>query len=265
MAAVLNPRSPVPLYRQLADVLLEQMKQGQLETGARLPSEPELVRRYGIGRPTVRQATELLERRGLVERRRGAGTFVAAPVQAVDIFSLAGTLSAFQSRGLRLETRLLERVAKRPVGVDSFNPFSGREAFSFVRLSKVHAEPVLIEHVYLEPEVFPDLHKAPLAGASLAEIVRERYYREPSQGQQSFHVACGSRAVQSALDLAPDQPVLLIRRTLDFAGAPKAIFSELYCRTDRVTFSQPLVAPSSLERPLSAHAAKTQNPRTSDS
>ncbi|MFL6539073.1 MAG: GntR family transcriptional regulator, partial [Chthoniobacterales bacterium] len=50
---------------------------------------PELSRQHGIGRPTVRQATELLVKRGLIERRRGSGTYVRKAEQRVDLFSLA--------------------------------------------------------------------------------------------------------------------------------------------------------------------------------
>ena len=96
---MLNPASPVPLYRQLADDLLASIRDGRLHVGSRIPGEHELAERHGIGRPTVRQATEVLVRRGVLQRRRGAGTFVARPPQDVDLFSLGGTLSAFEGGG----------------------------------------------------------------------------------------------------------------------------------------------------------------------
>ena len=58
----LNPASPLPLYRQLADVLLARIREGEYPSGIRIPSEPELARTFRIGRPTVRQATDLLVR-----------------------------------------------------------------------------------------------------------------------------------------------------------------------------------------------------------
>ena len=67
MPAVLNPESPLPLYHQLADLLLQRIRAGEYPPGSRIPSEPELVRSFGIGRPTVRQATDLLVRRHCLE------------------------------------------------------------------------------------------------------------------------------------------------------------------------------------------------------
>ena len=88
----LDSSSPVPLYHQLAERLLTGIRTGAYPTGCRLPSEPELARVYGIGRPTVRQATDVLVRRRIVERRRGSGTFVVDPPERVDLLSLVEPL-----------------------------------------------------------------------------------------------------------------------------------------------------------------------------
>jgi GntR family transcriptional regulator len=238
---VLNPAAPTPLYRQLADELAAKIQSGEFAPGDRLPSEPELARVHKLGRPTVRQATELLVRRGLIRRKRGSGTFVRGDRRSVDIFSLAGTVSSFQSRGLELQTKLLERVGLRRVD-DECNPLDGRQAYSYVRLGRVEGKPVLVEHVFLDPAVFVDLHKVSLAGASLAEIVRDRYHLEPTHGEQSFEVGLGSNAIQLALGLSCSEPMLVVRRTLHFPAAPEAIHSILYCRTDQIRFVQSLGA-----------------------
>ena len=47
----LEPSSPLPLYHQLADELLRQIRAGAYPPGERIPSEHELARRYGLGRP----------------------------------------------------------------------------------------------------------------------------------------------------------------------------------------------------------------------
>lgn len=239
---MLNPRSPVPLYQQLADALEQQIHRGELCAGDRLPSEPELARLHRIGRPTVRQATELLVRRRLLERRRGAGTFVRPPAPGVDVFSLGGTVQSFKQGGLSLETRLLAGVDRitLPSSAGDENPFAGREAYRFVRLGELRRVPVLVEDVYLEPTVFPNLDAMPLQGASLSDLVRERYFLEPTRGVQSFHVVIPPPLARQALELGANDACLMIQRSLDFPDADRALFSELYCRTDKVTFRQQL-------------------------
>src|ERR1700710_2656727 len=107
ISRMLNPASPLPLYQQLAELLAERIEVGAFAPGARLPSEPEMSRTHHIGRPTVRQATELLVQRGLIERRRGSGTYVRTAPRRVDLFSLAGTMVSFRRGGFELKTKLI--------------------------------------------------------------------------------------------------------------------------------------------------------------
>src|SRR5262244_1320708 len=66
----------IPLYYQLENILREKIMSGVFAAGARLPTEVELIRLYGVGRITVRQALAALAKDGLIERRRRRGTFV---------------------------------------------------------------------------------------------------------------------------------------------------------------------------------------------
>jgi GntR family transcriptional regulator len=239
---VLNPLSPLPLYQQLAEQLRREIDSGALGPGARLPSEPELSRRHRIGRPTVRQATELLVRRGLIERRRGAGTFVREQPRRVDLFSLGGTLSSFREGGVELKTRLLGKVALRQVPRDLENPFSEQQAYLVTRLGCVDERAVLLERLYFARDLFPGLEQLPLAGASLSRAVEERYYLKATHAEQSFRVAVPPEDVRAALQVDLRQPLLLVKRALFFPRAPRAIYSELFCRTDELIFSQTIGA-----------------------
>jgi DNA-binding GntR family transcriptional regulator len=67
------------LYSNLARDLHTAISAGVHRPGSMLPGEHELAATHGVSRQTVRAALNLLERDGLVERRRGAGTFVLAP------------------------------------------------------------------------------------------------------------------------------------------------------------------------------------------
>ncbi|MFW6357383.1 MAG: GntR family transcriptional regulator, partial [bacterium] len=93
---MLNRSSPLPLYHQLAEAILAEIRSGVYAVGAKIPSENELAAVYSIGRPTVRQALDSLVRKGILVRRRGAGTFVAPQPETVDLFSLGGTMASFR-------------------------------------------------------------------------------------------------------------------------------------------------------------------------
>ena len=239
--AALNPTSALPLYAQLAEQLLARIRAGDYSVGDRIPSEHALAERYGVGRPTVRQATETLIRRGYLARRRGAGTFVRERGGEVDLFSLGGTLESFSAQGLTLATRLVEPPLRVRVPDESpGHPLAGRDAYRLTRVGSVADEPVLLERIWLDAEVFPDFDTLDLQGRSLSEAVLARYRLESSAADQRFHVRALSGEDAALLGLAAGDAILHVDRTLHFPTATGAVFAQMDCRTDRFTFSQRL-------------------------
>lgn len=88
--------SPVPLYFQVAQQLKAAIESGELPPGSKLDNEMRLADRFGLSRPTLRQAVQYLVQQGLLVRRRGIGTqVVATPVRrSVELTSLYDDLSA---------------------------------------------------------------------------------------------------------------------------------------------------------------------------
>ncbi|WBB63497.1 GntR family transcriptional regulator [Streptomyces sp. WMMC500] len=67
---------PGALYQQVAAAIREAILSGEFEAGAPLPSETQLIARYQVSRPTVRNAIAALRAEGLIEVRHGKGSFV---------------------------------------------------------------------------------------------------------------------------------------------------------------------------------------------
>jgi len=235
---MLNPQSPMPLYHQLADILLSGIRAGEFPPDARIPSEHALATIYGIGRPTVRQAIDLLVRKRVLIRKRGSGTYVLKQQKEIDLFSLAGTTSAFHRDGASAITHILQKTRLVAIGSDPDNPFSGQSAYFLSRLIRVDAAPVLHENIYLHPGLFAGIDAIDMEGRSLSRIVDEKYFMRPISGRQTFRIGyvAGSRAAELAV--LPTTPILVVKRFLHFIQADNAIYSELYCRTDQFVFSQ---------------------------
>jgi GntR family transcriptional regulator, arabinose operon transcriptional repressor len=64
-------------HRQVFEIMRSRIESGNYQPGDRIPSEALLIEEFGVSRPTVARALQDLERRGLVTRRRGAGTYVS--------------------------------------------------------------------------------------------------------------------------------------------------------------------------------------------
>lgn len=70
--------APEALYEQLAGILREQIRTGQLPVRTRIPSIDDLAAEHDLAPVTVRHALDLLKGEGLIQSRSGRGTFVIA-------------------------------------------------------------------------------------------------------------------------------------------------------------------------------------------
>ncbi|HET7508932.1 MAG TPA: GntR family transcriptional regulator, partial [Solirubrobacterales bacterium] len=82
----------VPLYYQLGEILKERLERDDWEPGTLFPSEREIEEHFRVSRAVVRPALSLLERDGAIYRRRGSGTYDAAPKRRVPIRGLIRSL-----------------------------------------------------------------------------------------------------------------------------------------------------------------------------
>lgn len=80
----LDPGSGVPIYRQIMDGVRYSVAGGTLVAGDRLPSVRDLATSLGVNPTTIQKAYGELEHLGVIETRRGQGTFVADAPPAVD-------------------------------------------------------------------------------------------------------------------------------------------------------------------------------------
>jgi len=78
----LQPSSATPLYRQIVEQVTRAAAAGVLRDGEELPSVRAVAQEYVINPMTVSKAYSLLEAQGIVERRRGMGMRIVAPIPA---------------------------------------------------------------------------------------------------------------------------------------------------------------------------------------
>ncbi|MBT4290915.1 MAG: GntR family transcriptional regulator [Deltaproteobacteria bacterium] len=235
---MLNPQSPIPLYRQLADIIFNRICSKEYPTGSKIPPELRLADHYQVGRPTVRQAIDHLVRKNILYRKRGSGTYVQEPGEEVDLFSLAGTSVAFGNRGETVEVKLLKPVTIIKVPKNPHNPFSNQKEYYFSRMTTSNQQPILLEEIYLNAEVFSGLENLELEGQSLSRIVEEKFYLKPETCKQNFIVKTPTKQQAKLLKMASSEPLLVVHRYLHFPKLENGIYSILLCKTDQYVFSQ---------------------------
>ena len=88
-----------PLYERVESVLAGDIADGSLPPETQLPPEEGLIERFKVSRTTVRKAIQNLVERGLVEVRRGKGTFVTQPKITQELTDLTGFVEDMQALG----------------------------------------------------------------------------------------------------------------------------------------------------------------------
>lgn len=107
MVVLLDRSSPVPLYFQLKQVLLEKIRRAEWTPGMLIPSEQELQDAYQVSRTTVRQTLSELVSEGHLMRQRGRGTFITQPKIAYDPSLGIRTNEYLDTYGVALSWQLL--------------------------------------------------------------------------------------------------------------------------------------------------------------
>lgn len=73
------------LYERVISLIKEDIAQGKYKTGEKIPSEPELMKLYGVGRSSIREAIKILSISGVLKVQQGSGTFVNNSFQEVSV------------------------------------------------------------------------------------------------------------------------------------------------------------------------------------
>jgi len=98
----------IPLYKQIKNILVEQVNNGIIGKGEKLPSERELCQKYKVSRITVRQALNELEKEGLVYRSHGKGTFVSQNRVEQPLFTFTTFENSLLNKGIKPGTRFID-------------------------------------------------------------------------------------------------------------------------------------------------------------
>ena len=89
-----------PIYSQVATLFRRRIADGVWATGEQIPTIETLMSELGVARATVRHALQLLETDGLIDRRRGRGTYVTAVPHEAPMLDRTGRLDLFRQRAV---------------------------------------------------------------------------------------------------------------------------------------------------------------------
>lgn len=214
----------------------------RLPTGSRIPSERDLAENWGVARMTARKAIEAVAHEGLLDRRRGAGTFVAPRPQA-RMRGMSGFTADMVRSGRQPRTETLdfdELTASR----DLAEALAVREhdpVFRFRRLRLADEIPIAVETTLLPRAAAPTLERGDLDG-SLIDLLTRRFGRRPGQATSTIEAVGAPADVTDYLAVDLGHPCLRVdMRYLD-AGRRPLMHAECLYRGDRYHLEVALTA-----------------------
>ena len=223
----------LPAYQRIQGSLRKRIDAGDLRTGDAVPSERDLAKIHSVSLMTARHALASLEREGVVERRRGIGTFVSAP--KIHFNKLMSYTEQMASRSMTAGSKVLfakiiddEQEANARL---SLSPKSG--VIKLERLRHAAGEPFALETCYLSAAQFPGLLSAPLQRESLFGILERDYKIEIGYADEEVDATAADPRTADLLDVPRREPLLRIRQVI-FSTNGKAVLYVLgFYRSDR--------------------------------
>lgn len=208
----LNKHSHMPLYRQLSGRIISRIQKGELKPGEQVPSEREMAELFSVSRTTARLAIDDLVSSGLVYREQGRGTFVAEPRMS-SVMGFTSFSEDMRARGHTPRSRILaqELVTPDEARRNQLKLDLDDQAVFLRRLRLADDAPVAIQSAYLPRAMFPGLETMELTDRSLFSILRNEYYVYPAWTEAAMEAAAAGEEQAEVLDLAPGDPVLVVR------------------------------------------------------
>ena len=216
LALQIDRSSPVPLYHQLAEQLSEAINSGELQPGDPFENEVALGERLRLSRPTVRRAIQELVDQGLLLRRRGLGTTVAARKvhRRAELTSLWDDLA---QAGERPTTAVLSHELVKDERVAAALDLPPDSVFlSVVRVRSSDGIPLAVMHNWL-PRGLSDVTREELEREGLYAVLRERGAR-PVVAHQSIGARMPTAAERRHLGSGP--VLTMSRSAFDAEGRP---------------------------------------------
>ncbi|HEV2580056.1 MAG TPA: GntR family transcriptional regulator [Ktedonobacteraceae bacterium] len=229
---------PVPLYHQLKQVLREQIERGDYRPGDRLPSEPELIRQYGISRITVRQALDELEAEGLIVRRHGKGTYVAERRIEHELVRLTDFMEDMQQASQHPSSRVLAFVHE-PASPPIASALHLKEKTEVVRVDRLRLadeRPMACDTTWLPLRFGTLLVGIDLTQETIYHLLETRYAIPVVSGTFSITATTATNHQADLLEMPAGDALLLIQRISYTTGGEPVYVQDRYYRPDRVQY-----------------------------
>ncbi len=233
----IDHKSQTPLHIQAEALLREMIQQEEYQKGKLLPNEVDLSKQLNISRNTLRQAINKLVYEGLLVRKKGYGTKVAAKGisgRAKNWYSFSQEMQAMGIQVQNFELHISWQIASKEVS-SFFNLEPDQQVLTLERLRGKKDFPFVYFISYFNPEL--GISSDENFANPLYEILEQKYHVKASLSYEEISAIKATPFLSKKLNIPNDDPVLFRRRLVYDENKRPIEFNLGYYRGDSFVFS----------------------------
>jgi len=207
-------RSAVARYLQLASLFRGRIASGQWAIGQQIPTVDDLVAECGVARATIRQALNLIDGEGLIERHRAKGTFVTRRPQEQIWCEVATDWSGLLMSRDGAVIEVLSDARGRPPHIP--HPI-GDVAPSYRHLRRLHSRrdaPFLITELFVDERLSGRISKEALQTKTALRLIADIPGVQVKDARQTLTVGTADMEVADRLQLPLNAPIVVVYRSV---------------------------------------------------
>ena len=230
-------QSKSPLYYQLAEIIINDIKEKNLQENDRILTEREYCEKYNLSRSTVRQAIAYLEKKGYIYKVQGCGTFVSSRVMKQKLLKFYSFTEEAKKQGKTPSSKILsfkEKKADEKI-CKELNINRDDKVYELQRLRLADDEVVMYEKTYLLEKKMQGLSKNILLEKPLYDILQNRYNISFTKATERFSVLLADEKIAEILTIPQGSPIIRLQRWT-YAGMEIIEYTVSLVRGDRFEF-----------------------------
>lgn len=204
----------MPFHAVVRTALQDEIRAGSLRPGDQVPTEPQLMERFGVSRTTVRRALRDLEQLGLITREPGRGTFVREPHVEPRLDRLTGFVEDMDALGLSASAtvELVARVPAPEAVAEALELSHGTTVVHIQRVRLANDVPISFDESWFPTELGERIASENLAEDPFYAILEDKYGIALAGADYIVQATQADARVAGHLQLEPGAPILHLTR-----------------------------------------------------
>ena len=206
--------SPLPLYYQLKQIIINMSESGELKENDKLPTENEFCKQFGISRTPTRQALKELVNEDYIYVIQGKGTFVSPKKIQQDLLKFYSFTDEMKKIGKTPTSSVLEfKVIEADNKIAQILRINqNKKVYKFIRLRLADNEPMILETTYIPYELFPGITREDLESNPLYSILVGRFHTVFTKAEETFRATLLNEGEAKKLNYIQGGPAILLER-----------------------------------------------------